>query len=49
MTKAQKTHRRIAAVLAMLAVILTGTSMLANNASADDAEPDFLVLNPERE
>jgi hypothetical protein len=49
MTKEQKTHRRIAAVLAMLAVTLTGTSMLANNASADDREPDFLVLNPERE
>jgi hypothetical protein len=49
MTKDQKTHRRVAAVLAMLAAIFSGTSMLASNASADDREPDFLVLNPERE
>jgi hypothetical protein len=49
MTKERKAHRRVAAVFAMLAVILTGISMLASNASADDREPDFLVLNPERE
>lgn len=49
MRKNQAVRQRMAAAFALIAVVLAfGATDLRNTARAD-SEPDFLVLNPDRE
>jgi hypothetical protein len=49
MKKNQAARRHLAAVFGLIALVLSVGMMDARNALASDDEPDFLVLNPERE
>ena len=50
MKKNQAAPRRLATALALIALVLSTVMIDAKNtAPASDDEPDFLVLNPERE
>jgi hypothetical protein len=50
MTKVKTARQQIAAAIVMLALALTVAAVDARSmARADTGEPDFLVLNPERE
>jgi hypothetical protein len=48
MTKLQAVRQRIAAAIALLAIVLA-FALDARSAVHADTEPDFLVLDPERE
>ena len=50
MKKVQAARQHIAAAIALFALVLTAGVMDAGNAArADTGEPDFLVLNPDKE
>ena len=50
MKKVQAARQHIIAAITLLALVLTVSTVDARNAPrADTCEPDFLVLNPEKE
>jgi hypothetical protein len=49
MKPVQAARQHVAAAIALLALVLAVAVDARSTAHADNGEPDFLVLNPERE